>query len=103
MAVARTIEDIDTHAYWSDVTKALVSVCGLPSEEAETEVGEARLALSCLSDWGRLLAYHESVPRAVEDIWKQWHDGGVQPEEAARVRQELIEWYAERNRRRGLP
>ncbi len=103
MAIARTTADIDTHAYWSDVTNALVDVCGLSLKEAEAEVGEARLALSCLSDWGRLLAYHDSVARVAEDIWKLRRDTEVDEAEAAPIRRSLIAWYTERNRQRGLP
>ena len=103
MAIARTREDMDTHTYWMDMKDALTQVCGLSTEEAADEVGEMRLAMSCLSEWGQLLAYHKSVPRAAEDIWMRRRGDEDAGEEAAEVRRNLIGWYTERNRQRGLP
>ena len=103
MAIARKADEIDTHAYWSDVKSALVEVCGLSLDDAAAEVGEIRLAMSCLSDWGRLLAYHDSVPQAAEDIWKQRCGDRIGENEVEGVREKLIDWYAARSRRRGFP
>ena len=103
MGIARKADDVETYAYWSDVEAALKEICGLSVTEAATEVSEARLALSCLSEWGQLLAYHESVPQAAEDIWKERPGAEIGEEEVEEVRQQLIAWYAERNTGRGLP
>ena len=102
MAIASKTDEIDTYAYWSDVKGALIEVCKLTPDEAAAEVGEMRLALSSLSDWGRLLAYHDSVPQIAEDIWKQRCGDDVGEATAGEVRQALTEWYVERNRQRGL-
>ena len=106
MGVARKAEDINTHAYWADVSDALREVCKLSADDAAAAVSESRRALTCLSDWGRMLAYHDSVPQAAEDLWKQWLGAKakkVREDDAAAVRRELIKWYANRNRERGLP
>lgn len=103
MGVARKVEDVDTHAYWADVNDALMEVCHLSPEDAAAAVSESRQTLSCLSDWGRLLAYHESVPQVAEDLWRQGPGARIGEEEAGGVQRKLIEWYAERNRGRGLP
>ena len=102
MAIARKADEIDTYAYWSDVKGALIEVCKLTPDDAAAEVGEMRLSLSALSDWGRLLAYHDSVPQIAEDIWKQRCGDDVAVENAAEVRRELTQWYVERNRQRGF-
>ena len=102
MGLAQRTEDVDTHAYWADVNDALREVCGLSRQDAADAVSKSRQALTCLSDWGRLLAYHDSVPQAVEDIWKLGPGATVSEERAEAVRWEMIEWYAERNRKRGL-
>ncbi|MDE0344151.1 MAG: hypothetical protein OXK82_13460 [Deltaproteobacteria bacterium] len=103
MGVARKVEDVDTHAYWADVTDALRDVCQFSADEAAVVVSKSRQALTGLSDWGRLLAYHDSVPQAAEDIWKQERGTKVRDDEAEGIRRKLIEWYAERNRERQLP
>ncbi len=103
MGVARKAEDIDTHAYWADVTDALMEVCKWPADDAMAAVSKSRQALTGLSDWGRLLAYHDSVPQAAEDLWKQKAGAEAGKERADAVRRELIKWYVERNRERGLP
>ncbi len=103
MGVARKAEDIDTHGYWTDVTDALREVCRLSADDATAAVSKSRQALTCLSDWGRLLAYHDSVPQTAEDLWKQGAGEKAETEETEAVRRELIKWYAERNRARGLP
>ena len=103
MGVARKAEDVDTHAYWADVTDALTEVCKLSPDDAKAAVSKSRQALTGLSDWGRLLAYHDSVPQAVEDLWQQGPGAKAGTERAAAVRRELIKWYTERNRDRGLP
>lgn len=103
MGVARKVEDVDTHAYWADVTDALKDVCEFSADEAAIVVSKSRQALTGLSDWGRLLAYHDSVPQAAEDIWKQERGTEAGEDEAKETRRKLIEWYAERNRERRLP
>lgn len=103
MGVARTAEDIDTHAYWADLADALTEVCGLSAGDAAEAVSKSRQTLTGLSEWGRLLAYHDSVPQAAEDIWKQGPGADAQKEELEEIRRALIMWYAERNRERGLP
>lgn len=102
MGVARKVEDVDTHAYWADVTDALRDVCEFSADQAAVVVSESRQALTGLSDWGRLLAYHDSVPQAAEDIWKQVRGKEGTDDEAKEIRQKLIAWYAERNRERRL-
>ncbi len=102
MGVARKAEDVDTHGYWADVNDALRQVCDLSAEEAAAAVSKARQDLTCLSEWGRLLAYHDSVPQAAEDIWMQGPGEAAGEERAQGIRQELIAWYAKRNRQRGL-
>lgn len=102
MTIAKSIGDIETDTYWADVTSALVDICGLQQQDALAEVGEARADLSSLSEWGQLLAHHDSVPQAAEDIWKQSRDSRIRDDESTRVRQELLEWYTERMRQRGL-
>ena len=67
VTIAKSIGDIETDVYWSDVTSALVDICGLRRQDALAEVREARAALSSLSEWGQLLAHHDSVPQAAED------------------------------------
>ena len=103
MAIARRLEDLDTHTYWMDVKDALTQVCGLSPDEAANEVGEMRLAMSCLSEWGQLLSYHEGVPQAAEDIWLRRCGGEDAQQETAEIQRNLIGWYADRNRQRGLP
>ena len=103
MGIARKAEDVDTRAYWADVNDALREVCELSPEDAAAAVSKSRQALTCLSDWGRLLAYHDSVPQAAEDLWKQGPGAAAGKQEAEGVRRKLIKWYAERNRERGLP
>ena len=61
-------------------------------------MSKSRQALTCLSDWGRLLAYHDSVPQAAEDLWKQAAGEKAEIEETEAVRRKLIKWYAERMR-----
>ena len=102
MGVARKVEDVDTHAYWSDVTDALKEVCQLSADEAAEAVSNSRQAMTGLSDWGRLLAYHDSVPQAAEDLWKQGPGADAGKGKVKAVRQELISWYTERNRERGF-
>ena len=96
MAATRP-EDVDTRAYWSDVRSAL-GICGLSQEDAADAVADARSALSCLSDWGRLLAYHESVPRVAEELWLQRAGEQVAASKLQEVREKLIAWYAESSR-----
>lgn len=103
MGVAKKAEDVDTHAYWADVNDALREVCGLSPGAAAAAVSKARQALTCLSDWGRLLAYHDSVPQAAEDLWKQGPGEAAGEEKAQGMRRDLIEWYAKRNKERGFP
>ena len=103
MGVARKTEDIDTHAYWADVNEALLDVCKMSADSATAAVSKSRRALTRLSDWGQLLAYHDSVPQAAEDLWRQGPGAEASEEEAEAVRRKLIAWYAERNRDRGLP
>ena len=93
MAATRP-EDVDTRTYWSDVQAALAEICGLSAKVAATAVSDARADLSCLSDWGRLLAYHESVPQVAEDLWLQWAGHEVAEDELQEVRDKLIAWYA---------
>ena len=71
MGIAGKVEDVDTHAYWVDMCDALREVCHLSLKDAVAAVSESRQALSCLSEWGRLLAYHDSVPWVAEDLWGQ--------------------------------
>ena len=52
MGVARKAEDVDTHAYWADVTDALTEVCKLSPDDAKAAVSKSRQALTGLSDWG---------------------------------------------------
>ena len=103
MGIARKAEDIDTHGYWADVKDALTDVCKLSADDAMAAVSKSRRDLTGLSDWGRLLAYHDSVPQATEDLWKQGPGAEASNEETEAVRSALIRWYAKRNRERGLP
>ena len=66
-------------------------------------VSKSRQALTGLSDWGRVLAYHDSVPQTAEEMWKQERATEATEDEAKEIRQKLIEWYAKRNRERRLP
>ena len=103
MGVARKVEEIDTHAYWADVKDALCVVCERSADDAAAAVAKSRQSLSCLSDWGQLLAYHDGVPRAAEDLWKQGPGAKAGKKKTEAVREALIGWYAERNRERGFP
>lgn len=103
MGVARKVEDVDTHAYWADVQDALRDVCEFSADEAAVVVSKSRQALTGLSDWGRLLAYHDSVPQAAEDIWKQERGKEATEDDVEAIRRKLIEWYADRSKERRLP
>ena len=103
MGLAQRTEDVDTHAYWADVNDALMDVCGLAPQDAADAVAKSRQALTYLSEWGRLLAYHDSVPQVAEDIWKQGPGAAVPEERARAVRRELVEWYVHRDTQRGSP
>ena len=63
MAIARTREDLDTHTYWMNVKDALTQVCRLSLEEAANELGEMRLAMSCLSEWGNFSPTMRAFPK----------------------------------------
>ena len=102
MGVAKNTKDVDTHTYWTDVTDALREVCELSAHDARSAVEKMRKDLTGLSEWGQLLAYHDSVPQVAEDLWTNCLDVSANEREVEHVRRELVQWYSARNRARGL-
>lgn len=92
MAAVRHVEEIDIVTFWRDVHDALVTCCNLSARDAADLIGRLRVSLSCQSELGRLLVYHQSVPDAAYDIWRSTPGGDGRED----LRKELQRWYLAR-------